>query len=138
VAKKGKKPGGSHRSRRVAKKGAKTRSSRAAGRSKSRKTRSKSASRGPRRSAARSKPRKAAGKRPIPALPAAAGAVPEGEGEWKQGEEYPEGLKAFADSEEAEELGREAQEELEYDLQDSDDEDLEENAPPGAEEEPEW
>ncbi len=88
----------------------------------------------------RSKPRKVGGKRKkqTPALPAAAGAVLEGEGDWKADEEYPQGLKAFPGSEEAEELGREAEEALEYDLQDSDDEDLGENAPRGTEEEPEW
>jgi len=89
-------------------------------------------------SAARSRPRKAGGKAPAVVLSAAAGTDLLGEGDWKSDEEYQEGLRAFAEGEEAEELESEADEELEYDLQDSEDEDLAGNVPPGAEEEPEW
>jgi hypothetical protein len=60
-----------------------------------------------------------------------------GEGNWKADEEYREGLREWSETHDAEQLAREAEEDLPADLGDEDD-DLAESSTPGAEEEPEW
>ena len=72
----------------------------------------------------------AAKKRPAPAEETY------GAGSWNDDDR--EGLRQFSESPDAEELAREAAEELEEDFQDAEDEDLSEAGQRGSEEEPEW
>jgi hypothetical protein len=61
-----------------------------------------------------------------------------GEGNWQADEEYREGLQEFSETPDAEALAREAAEELDDDLVDTDDDDVTESTARPAEEEPEW
>jgi hypothetical protein len=61
-----------------------------------------------------------------------------GEGNWKADEEYRNDLEEWSETHDAEQLAREAEEDLPPDLRDDEDDDLAESARHGAEEEPEW
>jgi hypothetical protein len=61
-----------------------------------------------------------------------------GEGDWKADEDYGEPLREVSEGHDAEALAGAAAEDLEPDLEDSEDEDVADSALPGSEEDPEW
>jgi hypothetical protein len=61
-----------------------------------------------------------------------------GEGDWKADEDYGEPPREVSEGPDAEALAGAAAEDLEPDLEDSEDEDVADSALPGSEEDPEW
>jgi hypothetical protein len=90
-----------------------------------------------RKPSARAKSSKPARKSAAPVRAAAPGPI-YGEGDWKADEEYRETPYESSESHDAEALAREAAEDLEPDLLDSEDEEIADSAGAAAEEEPEW